>query len=158
MDETTKIFVWVLQKLIEAMVGRVPRYMMTDQDKAMTATIEIVFPDAIHQRCKWHMLSKTKEKLGWLISDDNEFAQEYDYYVNRTETPKEFEMMWERIEDKYHLQVNKFSQSISATRRMWAPDLLQKMLLSIYRHYRNVKEHERIIEEECCSLLHNMIT
>ncbi|XP_034593144.1 protein FAR1-RELATED SEQUENCE 5-like [Setaria viridis] len=76
--------------------------------------------------CKWHVLSKANDKLAWLISEEEDFAKEFDYCVNRTETPEEFEMLWASIEDKYHLQENEFFQSMSGTRRMWAPAYFRK--------------------------------
>nr|XP_034586676.1 protein FAR-RED IMPAIRED RESPONSE 1-like [Setaria viridis] len=71
-------------------------------------------------------LSKANDKLAWLISEEEDFAKEFDYCVNRTETPEEFEMLWASIEDKYHLQENEFFQSMSVTRRMWAPAYFRK--------------------------------
>uniref|UniRef100_K3ZC21 SWIM-type domain-containing protein n=1 Tax=Setaria italica TaxID=4555 RepID=K3ZC21_SETIT len=109
-DETTEIFIWVLERLKGAMGGCEPTNIMIDQDKAMKAAIAIVFPNATHRCC----------------NEEEDFAKEFDYYVNRTETPEEFEMLWARIEDKYHLQENEFFQSMSGTRRMWAPAYFRK--------------------------------
>ncbi|XP_034571010.1 protein FAR1-RELATED SEQUENCE 5-like [Setaria viridis] len=125
-DETTETFVWVLERLKGEMGGREPNNIMTDQDKVMKAAIAIVFPDATHRCCKWHVLRKANDKLAWLISEEEDFAKEFDYCVNRTETPEEFEMLWASIEDKYHLQENEFFQSMSGTRRMWAPAYFRK--------------------------------
>jgi hypothetical protein len=91
-DETTETFVWMLEGLKEAMGGREPT--MTDQDKAMKAPIAIVFPKAVHRCCKWHVLSKATEKFAWLISHEKDFAKEFDYCVNCTETPEEYEGWW----------------------------------------------------------------
>jgi hypothetical protein len=91
-DETTETFVWMLEGLKEAMGGREPT--MTDQDKAMKAPIAIVFPKAVHRCCKWHVLGKATEKFAWLISHEKDFAKEFDYCVNCTETPEEYEGWW----------------------------------------------------------------
>ena len=61
------------------------------------------------------------EKFAWLIGNEEDFAKEFDYCVNHTETIDEFEMLWHKLEDKYNLQENEFFQSISSTRTMWAP-------------------------------------
>jgi hypothetical protein len=120
-DESTETFVWVLQALKEAMGGLEPTNIMTDQDKAMKVAIEQVFPNATHRCCKWHVLSKATKKFAWLISNEKDFAKESDYCVNHTETIDEFEMLRQKLEDKYSLQENEFFQSISSTRKMWAP-------------------------------------
>jgi hypothetical protein len=108
------------------MGGREPTNIMTDQDKAMKAAIAIVFPNAVHRCCKWHVLSKATEKFAWLISHEKDFAKEFDYCVNRTETPEEYEGWWAMLGEKYKLQDNEFFQSILATRNMWAPAYFRK--------------------------------
>jgi hypothetical protein len=125
-DETIETFLWMLERLKEAMGGREPTNIMTDQDKVMKAAIAIVFPNAIHRCCKWHVLSKTTEKFAWLISHEKDFAKDFDYCVNRTETPEEFEELRVRLEEKYKLRYNEFFQSISTTRRMWGPEYFRK--------------------------------
>jgi hypothetical protein len=49
------------------------------------------------------VLSKATEKFAWLFSHEKDFAKEFDYYVNRTETPKKYEELWARLEEKYKL-------------------------------------------------------
>ncbi|RCV18501.1 hypothetical protein SETIT_3G305900v2 [Setaria italica] len=71
-------------------------------------------------------VSNMRTHLRGGLTEEEDFAKEFDYYVNRTETPEEFEMLWARIEDKYHLQENEFFQSMSGTRRMWAPAYFRK--------------------------------
>jgi hypothetical protein len=78
-NQTTKSFVWVFRTLKEAMGGLEPRNIMTDQDKAMNSAIALVFPDAVHRCCKFHVVSKACEKLGWLINSSDEFANKFDY-------------------------------------------------------------------------------
>jgi hypothetical protein len=125
-NETTETFVWMLERLKEEMGGREPTNIMTHRDKAMKAAIAIVFPKAIHRCCKWHVLSKATEKFVWLISHEKDFAKEFDYCVNRTETPEEYEGWWAMLGEKYKLQDNEFFQSISATRSMWAPAYIRR--------------------------------
>nr|XP_034580821.1 protein FAR1-RELATED SEQUENCE 5-like [Setaria viridis] len=125
-DETIEIFVWVLERLKGAMGGREPSNIITDQDKAMKAAIAIVFPNATHRCCQWHVLSKANDKLAWLISEEEDFAKEFENCVNWTETPEGFKMLWARKEEKYHLQENEFFESMSATRRMWAPPFFRR--------------------------------
>ncbi|XP_012699089.1 protein FAR1-RELATED SEQUENCE 5-like [Setaria italica] len=125
-DETIEIFVWVLERLKGAMGGHEPSNIITGQDKAMKVAIAIVFPNATHRCCQWHVLSKANDKLAWLISEEEDFAKEFDYCVNWTETPEGFKMLWARKEEKYHLQENEFFESMSATRRMWAPPFFRR--------------------------------
>ena len=129
-DETIESFVWVFRTLKEAMGGLEPRNIMTDQDKAMKAAIELVFPDDVHRCCKFHVVSKACEKLGWLINSSEEFANEFDSCINHTETPEEFELMWHSLEEKYNLHKNEAFQNMSAARTMWAPTYFRKSFFS----------------------------
>ena len=77
-----------------------------DQDRAMKATIAQVFPCATHRCCKFYVVSKACEKFGWLIRNNLDFADEFDYCINFTESPEEFEMLWHNVEVKYDLHGN----------------------------------------------------
>ena len=88
------------------MGGLEPRNIMTDQDKSMKAAIALVFPDAIHRCCKFHVVIKACEKFGWLINSSEEFANEFDSCINHTKTPEKIELMWHSLEEKYNLHKN----------------------------------------------------
>jgi hypothetical protein len=93
LDQMTKSFVWVFRTLKEAMSELEPKNIMTDQDKAMNFAIALVFPNVVHRCCKFHVVSKAYEKLGWLINSSEEFANKFDYCINHMETPEDFELM-----------------------------------------------------------------
>ena len=93
---------------------------MTDQDRAMKAAIALVFPDSVHRCCKFHVVSKACEKLGWLINSREDFADEFDSCINHTETPEEFEIIWQSLEERYNLHENEAFQNMSVARTMWA--------------------------------------
>jgi transposase-like protein len=112
--------------LKEAMGGLEPNNIMTDQDKAMNSAIALVFPDVVHRCCKFHVVSKACEKLGWLINSSEEFANKFDYCINHTETPEEFELMWHSLEESYNLRNNEAFQNMSVARTMWAPTYFRK--------------------------------
>ena len=125
-DETTETFVWVLQTLKATMGGMAPTNIMTDQGRAMKAAIAQVFPCATHRCCKFHVVSKACEKFGWLIRNNLDFADEFDYCINFTESPEEFEMLWHNIEVKYDMHGNEHFQNMSSTKSMWAPAYFRK--------------------------------
>jgi hypothetical protein len=79
---------------------------MTNQDKAMKAAIALVLPDAIHRCCEFHVVSMACEKLDWLINSSEDFANEFDSYINHTKTLEEFELMWHSLEERYNLHKN----------------------------------------------------
>ena len=72
------------------------------------------------------MVSKACEKFGWLIRNNLDFADEFDYCINFIESPEEFEMLWHNIEVKYDMHGNKHFQNMSSTKSMWAPTYFRK--------------------------------
>ena len=63
-NEDTVTFVWLFRTWVECMHGQAPNGIITDQDRAMQAAIEIVFPNTKHRWCLWHILKKLPEKFG----------------------------------------------------------------------------------------------
>ena len=57
-DETEATFLWLFQTWLEAMGGRHPTSIITDQDLAMKAAIAKVFPNTHHRLCLWHIKKK----------------------------------------------------------------------------------------------------
>jgi hypothetical protein len=92
----------------------------------MNSAIALVFPDAVHKCCKFHVVSKACEKLGWLINSSKEFANKFDYCINHTETPEGFELMWHSLEESYNLHNNEALQNMSVARTMWAASYFRK--------------------------------
>ena len=74
-DETMSTFVWLIQTWLRAMDGKHPIAILTNQDKAMKATISIVFPNTQHRLCMWHILKKIPKKLSHVIKKDESFMR-----------------------------------------------------------------------------------
>ena len=53
--EDTNSFIWLFKSWLACMFECPPNAIITDQDKAMKKMIEIVFPNARHQWCLWHI-------------------------------------------------------------------------------------------------------
>ncbi|XP_026445038.1 protein FAR1-RELATED SEQUENCE 5-like [Papaver somniferum] len=63
-NETTETFVWLFKKWLKCMSGCAPRAIITDQCQAMKNAVEIVFPEARHRWCLWHIMKKIPENFG----------------------------------------------------------------------------------------------
>ena len=63
-NEQIETFKWVYEQWMIAMENEHPTNIMTDQDQAMAASVDKVFPHTTHRCCKWHMLHKAREKIG----------------------------------------------------------------------------------------------
>ncbi|XP_056685580.1 protein FAR1-RELATED SEQUENCE 5-like [Spinacia oleracea] len=70
-DETTESFVWVFETFLKAMGGKHPISIFTDQDAAIAAGIEQVFPSSRHRLCLWHLSKNANSRFALLKSDKN---------------------------------------------------------------------------------------
>lgn len=86
----------------------------------MEVAIKNVWPEATHRWCKWHVLKKANESLGYHYSKKSEFRTEFHKLVGDMLTVEEFEKGWEDLMKKYSLQTNTFLIQIYEVRRKWA--------------------------------------
>ncbi|PIN25206.1 hypothetical protein CDL12_02043 [Handroanthus impetiginosus] len=88
-NETIESYQWLLQKFREAMGGKMPMSVLTDQDAAMHAAIEIEFPFAKHRICSWHL-----ERNAMQNTHIPEFARDFAQLLKKTYSIEEFESSW----------------------------------------------------------------
>ncbi|XP_028087490.1 protein FAR1-RELATED SEQUENCE 8-like [Camellia sinensis] len=62
-NENTKTFLWLFREWLSCMSDVPPKAIITDQCRAMQNAIEVVFPEARHRWCLWHIMKKIPEKL-----------------------------------------------------------------------------------------------
>lgn len=120
MDETKGSYVWLFETWLSAMGGRHPVSLFTDRDKAMEGAISRVLPRTRHCFCKWHILSRSKQKLCDLYIKYPTLRMELKGCINESERIEEFETRWEYILDKYNLWDNAWLQSLYEIRSQWA--------------------------------------
>jgi len=61
--EDTDAFVWLFKSWLCCMSYRPPVGIVTDQCRAMKIAVEVVFPNARHRWCLWHIMKKIPRKL-----------------------------------------------------------------------------------------------
>ena len=57
----------------------------------MTNAIKVVFPEARHRLCLWHLMKNVQSHGG------NEFASAFIRCINKYRTPKDFEVGWQEL-------------------------------------------------------------
>ena len=93
-DETTKTFKWLFEAFLESMGGKHPKTIITDQDKAMRATIATVMPQTIHRNFFFHIKSKCYNKNGRCFTVNEGLPERFEDIVNNSVTEEEFEHLW----------------------------------------------------------------
>ncbi|XP_056690201.1 protein FAR1-RELATED SEQUENCE 5-like [Spinacia oleracea] len=98
--EDTDSFVWVFEEWLKCM-GKPPKGILTDQDKAIGRAISEVFPRVPHRLCLWHMLQNASRNLGklaeWKSIDTLIRTAVHDML-----DPNEFDEAWCLVMDKYN--------------------------------------------------------
>uniref|UniRef100_A0A5B7A8U0 Protein FAR1-RELATED SEQUENCE n=1 Tax=Davidia involucrata TaxID=16924 RepID=A0A5B7A8U0_DAVIN len=121
LDESESSFAWLFKAWLSAMNDRPPVSITTDQDRAIQAAVNQVFPGTRHCICKWHILREGKERLAHINLAHPSFYGELYSCINVSETIEDFESSWGSLLDKYDLRKNEWLQAVYNARRQWAP-------------------------------------
>jgi hypothetical protein len=105
-DEKTPSYVWLFQSFLQAMKGKAPMNIITDQDGAMRSAIAQVFPNSIHRNCRFHIMDKYSGTIGPVLDDSEELEEDFKECMNHTVTPDEFDTQWVAMLHKHGLQGN----------------------------------------------------
>jgi hypothetical protein len=114
-SENTETFVWLFETWLKCMNGRSPKAIITDQDRAMKSAINIVFPNARHRFCLWHILKKIPDKFG-SHSQYHAIKSALRSCVYDSQTCDEFDTSWQSLVECYKLEDNAWLHSLYSER------------------------------------------
>ncbi|XP_042980235.1 protein FAR1-RELATED SEQUENCE 5-like [Carya illinoinensis] len=124
-NETAESYTWLLRTWQEAMLGKSPSTIITDDDKAMAKAIAEVLLNTTHRLCLWHILQKFPEHLAHVYNKFPDFGKDFRHCIHDTITIDEFEQEWGGILAKYELIGNNWLQSLYTRRDKWVPAYLR---------------------------------
>ncbi|KAM6565195.1 hypothetical protein CsatB_025193 [Cannabis sativa] len=123
-DETKSTFVWLLKTWLRAMHGQAPKVIITDQDKALKAAIEEVFPDTRHCYSLWQILEKIPETLAHVIKQHENFLPKFNKCIFQSSTSEQFDMRWWKMVTRFELQDDEWIRMLYDDRKKWVPTCL----------------------------------
>ncbi|KAG6673066.1 hypothetical protein I3842_16G092600 [Carya illinoinensis] len=91
-NETAESYICLLKTWQEAMLGRAPATIFTDNDKATAKAIVEVLPNKTHRLCLWHILQKFPEHLAHVYNKFLDFQKDFRHCIHETITTDEFEI------------------------------------------------------------------
>ncbi|XP_024995898.1 protein FAR1-RELATED SEQUENCE 2-like [Cynara cardunculus var. scolymus] len=101
--ETIENFTWVLRAFLKCHEKQ-PVFVITDQCSAMKQAIPLVFTEAKHRLCMWHIMKKVHSKVSVALNQDPMFSQVINKLVWNTHIgPSEFETKWQEMIAQYNL-------------------------------------------------------
>jgi zinc finger SWIM domain-containing protein 3 len=111
-DETTNNFIWLFNTFLEAMSGKKPHTILTDEDAAMAKAISIVLLDTHHRICVWHMNQNACKHLSRVVKDYNKFNASFQNCIYDQEDEEDFIKAWNYLLDTYKLRKNTWLQRL----------------------------------------------
>ncbi|XP_057431809.1 protein FAR1-RELATED SEQUENCE 5-like [Lotus japonicus] len=114
-NETEETYIWVLERLVEAMKGKCPTSFITDGHLSMKNAISIVFPRAHHRLCAWHLLQNATRNI-----KVPGFTQEFQKCMLIDYEVGEFKHKWDDLVSKFGVEDNEWVTEMYENRKMWA--------------------------------------
>jgi hypothetical protein len=74
----------VFVTFLEAVDGKAPLNIITDQGTTMRAAICIIFPNITHKNCRWHIMDKFLSTIGFILAKNEELNEEFMDCLNHT--------------------------------------------------------------------------
>ncbi|RWR74470.1 protein FAR1-RELATED SEQUENCE 5-like protein [Cinnamomum micranthum f. kanehirae] len=119
-DETTDSFRWLFRTFCDAMSGKKPKIIFTDQNKVMENAIKMELPEAVHRISVWHMFQSALNHLRCVFSASRTFSDDFRKCVYDYEEEDEFLQAWDNMIKKYSLVDNTWLQQLFNERERWA--------------------------------------
>ncbi|XP_074378218.1 protein FAR1-RELATED SEQUENCE 5-like [Apium graveolens] len=117
-DELKTTFEWVLGTWLEAVEGKAPLAIITDQDQAMAGAIQSQQPNMTQLLCSWHISNKFLEKLSTYYAKE-EFKGDFNNCIYHSLTEEIFEDSWKTLILKYKLEDNTRLQGLYKLKHKW---------------------------------------
>ncbi|XP_024974817.1 protein FAR1-RELATED SEQUENCE 5-like [Cynara cardunculus var. scolymus] len=120
-SETIDNFSWVLKAFLKCHEKQ-PLFVITDQCSAMKQAIPMVFMEAKHRLCMWHIMKKVPSKVSVALNHNPMFNKFINKLVwNIHIGPMEFESRWHEMIDQYNLGGDTWFTEMYEIRHSWIP-------------------------------------
>ncbi|KAK9715618.1 hypothetical protein RND81_06G177400 [Saponaria officinalis] len=127
-NEDEESFVWVFQKFMDAMGGKEPKLLITDQDPAIRNAVPAIFKTARHRFCMWHIMNRVTEKIDIITRKETDFLSRLNGVVwNQDLEPTEFEGKWNEVIREFGLEDNIWLSTMFDIKEYWIPAYFRDM-------------------------------
>ncbi|KAK3223889.1 hypothetical protein Dsin_010914 [Dipteronia sinensis] len=102
------------------MGNKQPKSIFTDEDKAMSKAIEIVFPETRHRLCTWHIFKNAAQHLSSYYNN-LEFKKQFNKCFYGCYNELEFEASWNEMITSFNLESHSWLKKLYDLRKKWCP-------------------------------------
>ncbi|XP_024177242.2 protein FAR1-RELATED SEQUENCE 5 isoform X3 [Rosa chinensis] len=118
--ETTEACKWFFDVFLQAMGGKKPKTIFTDQAASIASAIREVLPNSHHRLCLWHIYQNAAKHLSQVFTKFSTFSQAFKSCIYDPESVEEFESSWKDLLDYYDLKENEWLKDLYNLREKWA--------------------------------------
>ncbi|CAN6443778.1 unnamed protein product [Victoria cruziana] len=119
-DETIETFEWLFRVFTEAMNGKHPRVVLTDDDNVIALAVFHIWPSAHHRLCLWHIFQNAEKNIGDLLNQKTGFKESFIKCILQCEDENTFQSTWEQMIHVYNLEENIWLQKLYKDKEKWA--------------------------------------
>ncbi|KAA8533760.1 hypothetical protein F0562_031277 [Nyssa sinensis] len=119
-DETVDSLKWLFRTFIEAMSGKKPKAILTDQDATIIEAIDSVLSETNHRICAWQMYQNALKHLSHVIKDADSFANDLRNCIFHHDDEENFIHAWDAMLDKFSLRQNEWLRWMLREKEKWA--------------------------------------
>ncbi|XP_014514273.1 protein FAR1-RELATED SEQUENCE 5 [Vigna radiata var. radiata] len=119
-DGSIESFTWLFRTFINAMSGKKPKAILTEQEAVIIEAVNTVLPDTNHCTCVWQLYENTLKHLSHVVKDAESLANDLRSTIYDPKDEEEFTHSWETVLEKYNLQQNEWLRWMYREREKWA--------------------------------------
>nr|XP_027122185.1 protein FAR-RED IMPAIRED RESPONSE 1-like [Coffea arabica] len=125
-DETIDSFKWVFGTFLEAMCGKHPSTILTDQDHTMAAAFSVVMFETFHGLYTFHIRRNFMKHLGNHYKENSDLPYMFGACMYEFEEMEQFNRVWEAMVKKHNLKNNKWLSGLYRIRDKWARCMMKE--------------------------------
>ncbi|XVF50778.1 hypothetical protein PTKIN_Ptkin04bG0130800 [Pterospermum kingtungense] len=119
-DDTVESLKWLFHTFLEAMSGKKPKVILTDQDAIVVEAVSSILPETSHRICVWQMHQNAFKHLSYILKDAEAFANDFRSCIYDHKDEDDFIQAWEAMLDNYNLKQNEWLRWMYREREKWA--------------------------------------
>ncbi|XP_059659081.1 protein FAR1-RELATED SEQUENCE 5-like [Cornus florida] len=118
-DETANSFAWLFDSFLNAMSGKVPQTILTDQDGAMVKALAQVMPRIRHLLCTWHIMANAQKHVGTIFRNDGGIKSVLSQFMYCYDDEDDFYIQWDVMLREYNVVGNTWLNNLFGLREKW---------------------------------------
>ncbi|XP_027122965.2 protein FAR1-RELATED SEQUENCE 5-like [Coffea arabica] len=111
---------------IEAMCGKRPSTILTDQDHAMTAALSVVMLETFHGLCTFHIRRNFMKHLGNHYKENSDLPYMFGACMYEFGEVEQFNRVWEAMVKKHNLENNEWLSALYRIHAKWARCMMKE--------------------------------